>query len=239
MTAVQARIATALARAGRPPDRIRIVAVSKTHPPESVAAAIRAGAIEIGENRVQEAAEKKPLVEQLLKAQGLDPQRVRWHMVGRLQSNKAAKAAALFDVIQSLDSLKLARKLNDAAAALGKRLEVLLEVNCSGEAAKAGVTSHECESLALETATLSNLKLAGLMTVGPLTGDQSRIRAAFDSLRALKESLELTHPGITAGWELSMGMSDDFELALAAGATMLRLGTVIFGQRRSSTITGL
>jgi len=228
LESVRTRVAAAAANRQH---RIRIVGVSKTHPPEKVAAAILEGMTEIGENRVQEAAEKKPLVERLLAAKGFDPDRVRWHMVGRLQSNKAGKAAALFDVIQSVDSVKLARRLDAAANELGKLLEVLIEVNCSGEATKGGIDPAGLEELALEAVSLNNTRLSGLMTVGPLTVDHPRIQASFETLGSLKESLERSHPGLTGGWELSMGMSDDFELAVAAGATMLRLGTVIFGPR--------
>ena len=152
-------------------------------------------------------------------------------MVGRLQSNKAAKAAALFDVIQSVENVKVAKKLASAATDLGKSLEVFIEVNTSGETAKGGVTPDGLMNLIGAIKTLPGIALNGLMTIGPLTDDRNRIKAAFDSLRELRDKTEEANVRLTTGWELSMGMSHDFHIAVATGSTMVRIGTAIFGPR--------
>jgi len=227
---IRERIASAARTSGRSPEEVKVVGVSKLHSPEAMAASILAGLGDIGENRVQEAAAKRPEVERLLRLNDFDGP-VRWHMVGHLQSNKAARAAALFDVVQSVDSVKLARKLSRAAQDTGRQLEAMIEVNVSGESTKAGVEPEGFEELVAEVASLPGLKLAGLMTIGPLTQDRGLITAAFEKLRELRERSGVRHPDLASGWELSMGMSDDFPLAIAAGATMVRIGTAIFGPR--------
>ena len=216
---------------GRDPHSIRIVGVAKRQPVEKVVAAVMEGLIDVAENRWQEASEKIPRVkEQLLKA-GFDPVAIRWHMVGHVQSNKAVRVVELFDVVQSVDSLKLANFLSIRANDLGKTLEIFIEVNTSGEASKDGIHHSELFDLVGEIQDLPGLKMNGLMTVGPLTEDVDDIKASFDMLYTLRmrvgEKLKLD----TRNWELSMGMSDDYPLAIVAGATMVRLGTAIFGAR--------
>ncbi len=228
---VQRRVRESAAAAGRDPDGIRIVAVSKLQPPEKVAAAVRCGVVEIGENRVQEAARKRPLIEKLLEAGGFDAARVRWHMVGHLQSNKAARAARLFDVVQSVDTVKVATLLSRAAGETGRGLEVFVEVNTSGEASKAGIRPDEVGAFVDDIATLPNLKVVGFMTVGPLTEDPERIIHAFRLLRTIRDEVRSTRSQHPIGGELSMGMSGDFEPAIAEGATVVRIGTAIFGPR--------
>ncbi|HEY3053680.1 MAG TPA: YggS family pyridoxal phosphate-dependent enzyme [Thermoanaerobaculia bacterium] len=210
--AVEARIRNACVRAGRKADEITLVAVSKTFAAEAVSAAIAAGARDIGENRVQEARDKKPLA----------PGAARWHLIGHLQSNKAKDAVHIFDVIQTIDSVSLAEKVGKAAAAAGKVQEVLLEINIGREAQKAGADPAEVEALAREVARIEALSLTGLMTIQPVA-EESQARAYFREMRALREATGLRH--------LSMGMTDDFEMAIEEGATIIRVGRAIFGSR--------
>ncbi|MBN1826985.1 MAG: YggS family pyridoxal phosphate-dependent enzyme [Candidatus Eisenbacteria bacterium] len=218
---VRERIAAAATRAGRDPEGILLLAVSKRIPAESVNEAIRAGVRAIGENRVQEAEAKWP-------ALITGPER---HLVGRLQRNKAGKAVELFDRIQSIDSLRLAEAVSRRSEAIGRRTPILLEVNISGEASKAGVTPAVLRDLAAGVAPLPGLLLEGLMTIGPLTGDEGAIRDAFRRMRGLFEDLR-DRPVPGARMEiLSMGMSDDFEIAVEEGTTLVRVGTAIFGPR--------
>ena len=221
LRAVRERIAAAAERAGRDPESITLVAVSKRFPAEIVNEAIRAGVEAIGENRVQEAEAKFPEVLE-------GPER---HLVGHLQRNKAGKAVALFDRIQSIDSLRLAEVVSRRAEAAGRRAPVLLEVNISGEESKAGTAPENLRGLAERCAPLPGLLLEGLMTIGPLTEDAGAIRDAFRRMRGLYDDLrERPVPG--ARMEvLSMGMSGDFEIAVEEGATLVRVGTAIFGPR--------
>jgi len=216
---IHQRIARAAVRAGRKPDEIRLVAVTKTQPAAVVREAIEAGAREIGENYVQEAEAK--LGE-------LGPIPATRHLIGHLQRNKTGKAAALFDVVQSVDSLELARALGRRAEALGKRLEILLEVNISGEASKFGVPPEAALDLAGQVVTVSGLEFKGLMGIGPLSGDERETRRSFQLLARLWEKLPAEHRQV-----LSMGMTGDFEWAIAEGSTMVRIGTALFGARRS------
>jgi pyridoxal phosphate enzyme (YggS family) len=218
---VEARIAAAAKRAGRDPAEVLLVAVTKTVPAERINEAIRAGVRAIGENRVQEAESKWG---------GLLPGPER-HMVGRLQRNKAGKAVDLFDRIQSIDGLRLAEAVSRRAEAAGRRIPVLIEVNTSGEESKAGVEPEGLRALLQETAGLPGISADGLMTVGPLTEDARTVRAAFRRLRLLFDGLrEHPVPG-TDMRHLSMGMSGDFEIAIEEGATIVRVGTAIFGAR--------
>jgi len=228
---VRNQVVNAALQAGRDPDSVKLVGVSKRQPIKRIISSVMEGLREIGENRLQEAQEKRPIVEQQLVDKGFDTSVLRWHMVGKLQSNKAAKAAALFDVIQSVENTKVANKLSGTASDLGKTLEVFIEVNTSGEASKGGITPDGLIDLVGEIKTLPGIKLNGLMTIGPLTDNQDDIRAAFDLLKELKDKTDEAYNGLTTGWELSMGMSDDFPIAVAAGSTMVRIGTAIFGQR--------
>lgn len=208
IAAVQERIAAAAVRAGRRPEEITLVAVAKTFPAELITEAHRAGVQHFGENWIQEAQEKIPAV-------GPGP---TWHMVGHLQTNKVKAAVELFDVIQSVDSIKLGE-----AIARRKRMPVLLEVNVAGEATKQGLTPGEVP--AAVNALKDLLDVRGLMTVAPETHDPEQVRPVFKRLRELAQSLDLP--------ELSMGMSEDFEVAIEEGATFVRLGRAIFGQRPS------
>ena len=221
LKALRARIAAAAERSGRDPESITLVAVSKRFPAETVNEAIRAGVAAIGENRVQEAEAKWP---DLLEG----PER---HLVGALQRNKAGKAAALFDRIQSIDSLRLAEAVSRRAEAIDKRMPCLLEVNISGEASKAGAPPEDARDLAERIAPLPGVLLEGLMTVGPLTDDREAIRAAFRRMRALFDDLRARPPAGAEMEVLSMGMSGDFEIAVEEGATLVRVGTAIFGAR--------
>ena len=213
--AVRLQIADACRRAGRSPEAVTIVAVSKGFPPEAVREAFSAGLSQFGENRVQEAQAKLPLLA------GLAP-RPTWHMVGHLQTNKVKTALGLFDIIQSVDSLHLAQEISRRAPQ-SVRVPVLLEVNVAGEAAKYGFTPEELPARAEEVRALPGLEVRGLMTVAPLAADPEAARPVFRRLRELGDSLGLA--------ELSMGMTDDFPVAVEEGATIVRIGRAIFGER--------
>jgi PLP dependent protein len=225
VAAVCERIAAAARRAGRNPNDVALMAVSKTQPPERIREAYEAGQHVFGENRVQEFAAKAGELGDLPTAE--------WHMIGHLQSNKAAKTAELFRAVDSVDSLKLAEKLDAAAAALGKKLEVLIEINVGGEAAKSGVApdSWELEQLLLAAPGLEALTYRGLMTVPPLTDDPEGARPYFRKLRELRDAIAARRLPSLATDKLSMGMSHDFEVAIEEGSTCVRVGTAIFGAR--------
>ena len=222
---VQEGIRRAASRGSRDADAITLMAVSKTFPPEAIREAYTAGIRVFGENRVQEFAGKAEALRDLPDA--------RWHMIGHLQSNKAVKAAEIFHGVDSVDSLKLAEKLNDAARSAGKKLRVLLEVNVGGEAAKSGIDpeSAELEHLLAEAHRLENLEVRGLMTIPPYTEDPQRARPYFQKLRDLRERLLQRSFAAVSLNELSMGMSHDFEVAIEEGSTWVRVGTAIFGTR--------
>jgi hypothetical protein len=205
------RVARAAERAGRSPAEVTIVAISKSFPPEAIEEAAAAGIAHIGENRVQEAAAKIPSLRHLP---------VTWHMVGHLQTNKAKTALELFDIIQSVDSLRLAEALSHRAE---RPVPVLLEVNVAGEASKFGFSPPEVPQAAEAVGRLPHLNVCGLMTIAPLVGDPEEVRPIFRELRQLRDALGLA--------ELSMGMTDDFEVAIEEGATMVRIGRAIFGGR--------
>lgn len=218
--AVMGRVAGAATRAGRRPEDVTLVAAAKTRGPAEVRAAVEAGIEVVGENRVQEAEAK------IRELAGVG---CAWHMVGHLQRNKAAKAVQLFDMVQSLDSRRLADELQKRAAAAGKVVPVLLEVNTSGEESKFGVAPEAAEDFAGYVASCANLRAEGMMTVGPLGGTLAVTADAFRTLRALFEKIEPSF-GTQFRW-LSMGMTDDFELAIEEGANMVRVGRAIFGPR--------
>lgn len=232
LEAIKERIERAAVRAGRSSDTITLVAVTKTHPPEAVAQAILAGATDLGENRVQEAAEKISA----LAAMGHRP---RWHLIGHLQRNKARPAAELFDLVHSVDSLRLAETLARNVVP-GRRLPVLLQVNVSGEATKEGFNlpgglSNAPGLDALLPAVegilaLPQLEVRGLMTIAPIVATPDAARPSFEALRELRDELARRYPSGQWG-ELSMGMTDDFEAAIAEGATIVRVGRAIFGER--------
>ena len=213
---VRQRVQHAAERAGRAPADVTIVAVSKGSPPEAIEKAAAAGIAHLGENRVQEAAAK-------IAALGSLP--VTWHLVGHLQTNKAKTALELFDIIHSVDSLHLAEVLSHRAqtSAAQRPLPVLLEVNVTGETSKFGFPSGDVAAAAQAIARLPHLDLLGLMTVAPFVGDPEAVRPVFRELRRLRDALGLR--------ELSMGMTDDFEVAIEEGATLVRIGRAIFGER--------
>ena len=223
---VRARVADAARRCGRAPDEIRLLAVSKTQPPERVAEAIEAGIDMIGENRVQEAREKRG---------AMDPEtagRARWHLIGRLQRNKARAVPGLFDAVESVDSLALARELNKRAErAGGGPLEVFIQVNTGEEQQKGGVAPGDAPALIEAVCGLGGLRAVGLMCIPPLGRAAAESRPHFASLRALRDAAQ--DAGFSQVRELSMGMSNDFEVAVAEGATILRVGTAIFGPRET------
>jgi pyridoxal phosphate enzyme (YggS family) len=219
LAAVRERIARAAARSGRPPEAVRLVAASKTVPAGLLAAAVAAGVAELGENRVQEAEEKIPLV----------LPRPVWHLIGHLQSNKARRACALFDCIQSVDSERLALALDRHVAELGRPvpLDVLVEVNVGGETTKHGVVPTAAAGLVdVIRARCRRLSLRGLMTVGPLCERPDDARPAYRMLARLADDAGLA--------ERSMGMSGDYEIAIEEGATIVRVGSALFGARPSA-----
>ena len=233
---VRLNVEKTAAAAGRDPKSIKIVGISKEQPSEKIISAIQEGLMDVGENRYQEAAEKIPVVKEQLRNSGLDPELIRWHMVGHVQSNKAGKVAELFDVVQSVDSYKVAARLSKRAVEIGKELEILIEVNTSHEETKEGIQPFELIDLIKEVDVLPGLKLSGLMTVGPLTDDVERIKASFNLLGNLRDEVDLKLHLDAKSWELSMGMTDDFPLAIAAGSTIVRIGTAIFGVRPSCNV---
>ena len=226
--AIRQRIESAARRVGRRPEEIALMAVTKTHPPECVREAYAAGLRLFGENRVQEFAGKARTLADLAGAE--------WRMIGHLQTNKAGKAAELFSAVDSVDSLKLAEKLDAAARALNKKLSVLIEINVGGEAAKSGVApnARELQELLMAAPRLEALKFRGLMTVPPFTDDPEEARPYFCKLRELRNAIATRKlPAINMS-VLSMGMSQDFEVAIEEGSTCVRVGTAIFGERASA-----
>ena len=220
---VRQRVAQAASSCGRRPEEVKIIAVSKTFPACAVEAAATAGQRAFGENRVQEAAAKIPLVGYL--------QPLEWHLIGHLQSNKARKAAALFDWVHSVDSLKLMSRLDEGAGEAGKVLPVLLQVDLAGEATKSGATVEELRLMLEAATTMSHLSVRGLMIIPPYLPDPEEVRPYFRRLRTLRDQLAAGAFRGVALTELSMGMSHDFEVAIGEGATMIRVGTAIFGVR--------
>lgn len=216
---VRDRIAAACARAQRDPATVTLVAVSKSHPPETVRAAAECGLTLFGESRVQEAKAKIPLC----------PSRLQWHLIGHLQSNKCRDAVHCFTLVHSVDSLNLAQELNKWADKAGRTLPILLETNIAGESSKFGYPPERLLAELESLNALRRLELQGLMTIAPWTPEAEKVRPIFRSLRLLKQQCEqrlgapLPH--------LSMGMSGDFEVAIEEGATLVRLGTVLFGER--------
>lgn len=210
MTDVTANVARLRAELG---DRVTIVAVTKTVPPDRITEALAAGITVFGENRVQEAKAKIPQV----------PGRARWHMIGHLQTNKVRDAVMLFEMIQSVDSVRVAREIEKWADRLGRTMPVLLEVNVAGERSKFGFRPEELPAAMRELESLRRVEVRGLMTVPPFCEDAEKVRPYFRRLRQLRDELGLA--------ELSMGMSHDYRVAVEEGATMVRIGTAIFGAR--------
>jgi len=219
---IKDRIERAALACGRNPENVRLVAVSKTVPADCIRAAIDAGVTDLGENYVQEAREKIEVLRE---------QNVSWHFIGHLQSNKAKAAVGLFDLIHSVDSFKLAKELNKRAAAIGKAQPILVQVNISGEETKSGIDPSQTIGLIRQIAGLANLRVQGLMTMPPFFNAPDAVRPYFKALKDLRQAVDRqTIPGI-AMLELSMGMSGDFETAIEQGATLVRVGTAIFGKR--------
>lgn len=219
LATVRARIARAAQRAGRQPSDVELVAVSKTHPPEAVREAMEAGQAIFGESRVQEARAKAPLL----------PGRLRWHFIGRLQKNKVRPALGCFELIHSVDSLELARQIDRVAGEEGQRPRVLLEVNVAGESTKFGFSAGDLRAEAEALNGLGRLEITGLMGMAPYAEEAEDSRPYFVKLRELRDELRET-----TGWplpELSMGMSGDYEVAVEEGATLVRVGSAIFGTR--------
>lgn len=225
IAAVRERIEAAALRAGRSPCDVALMGVTKTHPPEWIRDAYAAGLRVFGENRVQEFAGKADLLADLDEAE--------WHMIGHLQTNKSMKAAGLFSVVDSVDSVKLAERLDAAARKLNKKLPVLIEINAGGETAKSGVApdSRELEDLLQSAPRFEALEFRGLMTVPPFADDPEAARPFFRRLRELRDAIAARKlPNVTME-VLSMGMSHDFEIAIEEGSTCVRVGTAIFGTR--------
>ena len=219
---VRRRIEKAATAAGREPETVKLVAVSKTVPAERVRPALQAGVTILGENYVQEAREK-------IDALGTDG--IEWHFIGHLQTNKAKYAVRLFDLIHSVDSLKLAKELNKRAAGLDKIQPILVQVNISGEESKSGVDTEEALDLVTGISPLEHLAVRGLMTMPPFFNAPEKVRPYFQSLRSLQALIRKEGiPNVDMS-ELSMGMTGDFEVAIEEGATLVRIGTAIFGAR--------
>ena len=225
LTRVRERVAKAAARAGCPVDSITLMAVSKTMEPERIRQAYMAGVRVFGENRVQEFEGKAPALADLSEAQ--------WHLIGHLQTNKAKKAVELFHGIDSVDSLRLAEKLDQAAGQSGKTLPVLIEIKVGAEESKNGIAagSPELEAFLQEAQKFEHLQISGLMTIPPFTEDPEGARPYFRKLRSLRETIAARNLPRIRMDALSMGMSHDFEVAIEEGSTCVRVGTAIFGAR--------
>lgn len=244
---VRETMAEAAARAGRSPDSITLIAVSKTHPAQAVLDALAAGVQHFGENRVEEMERKSPQVAESLAARQGE---IVWHMVGHLQSRKVKEAAPLFGVVHSVDTVRLAARLSKAREETGmiEPLDILLEVNVSGEASKAGFAAANWQhdgavqaNLAADVAeivALPGVRVRGLMTMAPIVDAMENARPVFASLRGLRdwllETLSPTLPALALP-ELSMGMTDDYPVAIEEGATMVRVGRAIFGERNAGS----
>jgi hypothetical protein len=221
INAIKQRIAAAAARSQRTPDSIKLLAVTKTVSPLYIGKAIDAGISMFGENYVQEAKEKIAAIEK----------NVQWHMIGHLQTNKAKYAVKLFDYIHSVDRIDLARELDKKAGLIGRKINILIEVNVSGEKTKDGIPADEAINLIKNVSPSENLSVRGLMTMAPFLANPEDARPYFSALRNLRDNI--TREGITGIHmeELSMGMTDDFEVAIEEGATIVRIGRAIFGKR--------
>ena len=224
---IRGRIESVARRVGRSSGDIALMAVTKTQSAAAIREVYAAGLRLFGENRVQEFAAKASALEDLAES--------KWHLIGHLQSNKASKAAELFSAIDSVDSLRLAQRLNSSAQLLGKRVAVLIEINVGGEAAKSGVAADapELQELLLAAPQLTGLEFRGLMTVPPYTDDPHLARPYFRKLRELREEIAARELPSVCMDELSMGMSHDFEVAIEEGSTCVRVGTAVFGERAS------
>jgi pyridoxal phosphate enzyme (YggS family) len=219
---IRQRIAAAAGRVNRVPDDIKLLAVTKTVSPAAIMQAVDAGVTMLGENYIQEAKEKIAVMEQ----------RVQWHMIGHLQTNKAKYTVNLFDYIHSVDRLELAAEINKRARLIDRKINILIEINVSGEKTKNGITTSETIELIKNVSMLESVSVKGLMTMAPYSTNPENSRPYFSELRNLRN--KIISEGITniQMEELSMGMTDDFEIAIEEGATIVRIGRAIFGQRK-------
>jgi len=223
MMAVQQRITETCTRCGRDSNAVRMIAVTKTVSAETVRVAIQAGAVLFGENYIQEAREKCGMLVEY---------QVSWHFIGHLQTNKAKYAVKLFDLIHTVDSLRLATELDREARKIGKVQKILIQVNIGKEASKSGIDAESAEMLIRSLAAFPNLSVRGLMVIPPFFDEPERVRPHFRGLRELQDSLNKSSITGVSLDELSMGMTGDFEAAIEEGATMVRIGTAIFGERQ-------
>jgi hypothetical protein len=228
LRAVRERADAAAARVARSPAEVVVLGVAKRQPAEQIAEAVRAGLGHVAENFAQEARDKIPEVEAMLRETDTPPP--RWHFIGQLQRNKARYVARLFDCVESVDRIEVARELDHRAALVERRLDVLIQVNLCGEAQKGGVAPEQVAPLLEECRSCERLRVTGLMTVPPVSDDPEASRPVFAALREMLSELR-EKPGGKALRELSMGMSADFEVAIEEGATIVRVGTAIFGAR--------
>lgn len=230
LSAVQARIDAAARRVGRDPAEVTLLAVSKTHPAETIVEAFALGVRHFGENRVEEAAPKIAAVRSMLGGRSAE---IVWHMIGHVQSRKAEDVAQLFERVHSLDSAKLARRLSRFAGERGRVLQTLLEFNLSGETSKQGLRSDAAAWQEVEEIiALPHLQIDGVMTMAAVVDTPEQTRPTFRGVRVLRDELQRRFP--QCAWsQLSMGMSDDFEVAIEEGATLVRLGRALFGERQS------
>jgi len=219
---VREKMESSAVLSGRSAQDIDLIVVTKTWSSDIIAMVIENGISRLGENRIQEAIPKIDVINSKF-------HNISWHMIGHLQSNKAGQAVEKFNCIQSVDSVKIARRISTAATGKAKSSDILLEVNISGEISKFGLSEHEIIPAAEEIMTLPGLNLRGLMTIGPLTTDKVKIRASFKKMKGHFDDLAIHFPGAINA--LSMGMSDDFEIAIEEGSTLVRLGRAIFGSR--------
>lgn len=224
---VHERIARAASRRGRDPAQVRLVAVSKTFDAECIRAAAAAGQRDFGENKLQEALTKMDRTSDL---------NLTWHLIGHLQSNKARRAGSRFDVIHSVDTASLVMKLDDAAAAAGRTVQLLIQVDLAGEPTKHGARVEDIRPILSASANCRAVRIAGLMLLPPSVDEPERARPYFERLRELRDSLVASGGSASGLRELSMGMSHDFEVAVEEGATLVRVGTAIFGERPSRQI---
>ena len=222
LNSISKRVKLAAKRAGRDAEAVKLVCVTKGIDPYRINKALVSGVTDIGENRVQEAISKKPEV----------MPGAKWHLIGHLQTNKVKDAIANFDFIHSVDSLKLAHKINKEAKALDRTVEVMIQVNTSGEEAKYGITPEEVDAFLAEATALKNLQIVGLMTITPLSEDPEKVRPHMKKLKEIFDRIktEVTFPNVDMEY-LSMGMSQDFEVAVEEGANLLRIGTAVFKEK--------
>ncbi|MDR1796750.1 MAG: YggS family pyridoxal phosphate-dependent enzyme [Clostridiales Family XIII bacterium] len=233
---VRRRIAAAAARAGRRADEVTLVAVTKTRSPEQMAAAVEAGCCDLGENRVQEYVEKREKTQYLAEngEKNLKNLKIKWHLIGHLQRNKVKYIADSVGLIHSVDSFRLAEEIEARAAACDRRIEILIQLNPAGEEQKSGVAPAEAEGLALEIAgRFPHVAVTGLMAVVPVADDPEAVRSYFREVRELFDAIQAQHGSGALPWmkQLSMGMTHDYEVAVEEGATIVRVGTGIFGPR--------